>query len=269
LRKQAEQKTKAKFWMDHSSRWKNSRLRIDPWSIIWILQLYTNIHPKEVSFQRVSEILHYTKFLSCQWNFKKVWWVRLINKKLPSPKKLLRLKKKNNWNFTGCFMFIESRNRSRYILQWRRHFILWIRSRIIHCSIQHVASLSFASRILYWFMMFKNGYPMAYGGGWLFGKRSLLGINIFESFRGGESAFVFAQLLRTYKNALALLILKWSPINSERIIPKDYNRALFGSITALVSGQSINIKWSRYSRIWKDPGNQRVSYPNRDIKVVY
>jgi len=51
------------------------------------------------------------------------------------------------------------------------------------------------------FMMFKNGYPMSYGGGWLFGKRSLIGINIFEAFRGGESAFVFAQLLRTYKQA--------------------------------------------------------------------
>jgi hypothetical protein len=48
------------------------------------------------------------------------------------------------------------------------------------------------------FMMFKNGYPMSYGGAWVFGKRSLIGINIFEAFRGGESAFVFAQLMRTY-----------------------------------------------------------------------
>lgn len=51
------------------------------------------------------------------------------------------------------------------------------------------------------FMMFKNGFPMSYGGAWLFGKRSLIGINIFETFRGGESAFVFAQLLRTYRQA--------------------------------------------------------------------
>ncbi len=51
------------------------------------------------------------------------------------------------------------------------------------------------------FMMFKNGYPMSYGGAWLFGKRSLIGINIFETYRGGESAFVFTQLLRTYHKA--------------------------------------------------------------------
>ncbi|MBL7902722.1 MAG: hypothetical protein JNK73_12060 [Bacteroidia bacterium] len=49
------------------------------------------------------------------------------------------------------------------------------------------------------FMMFKNGFPIAYGGAWLFGKRSLLGINIYESYRGGESAYLFAQLLRSYK----------------------------------------------------------------------
>jgi len=49
------------------------------------------------------------------------------------------------------------------------------------------------------FMMFKNQIPISYGGAWLFGKRSLLGINIFESFRGGESGFLFGLLLRTYK----------------------------------------------------------------------
>lgn len=48
------------------------------------------------------------------------------------------------------------------------------------------------------FMMFKNGLPVAYGGAWLFGRKSLLGINIFEAFRGGESSFLFAQLLRAY-----------------------------------------------------------------------
>lgn len=49
------------------------------------------------------------------------------------------------------------------------------------------------------FMMFKNGIAVAYGGAWLFGAKSLLGINIFEAFRGGESSFLFAQLLRAYR----------------------------------------------------------------------
>lgn len=49
------------------------------------------------------------------------------------------------------------------------------------------------------YTLFKNGYPAAYGGGWVFGKRSLFGISIFESFRGGESGFMMCQLLRVYR----------------------------------------------------------------------
>jgi hypothetical protein len=61
------------------------------------------------------------------------------------------------------------------------------------------------------FMMFKNGYPIAYGGAWLFGKRSLLGINIYESYRGGESAYLFAQLLRTYKQRFSPTYIEVEP----------------------------------------------------------
>jgi hypothetical protein len=45
---------------------------------------------------------------------------------------------------------------------------------------------------------FKNGFPVAYGGSWVFGDRSNFGINIFESFRSGESGFVMIQLLRVF-----------------------------------------------------------------------
>ena len=77
------------------------------------------------------------------------------------------------------------------------------------------------------FMMFKNGYPMAYGGGWLFGKRSLLGINIFEAFRGGESAFVFAQLLRTYKNAFGADYFEVEPYQFGKDNPEGLQSGAF------------------------------------------
>lgn len=48
------------------------------------------------------------------------------------------------------------------------------------------------------FMAFRNGAPFAYGGAWTFPGRSKIGINIFPSQRGGESAWFFAQLLRLY-----------------------------------------------------------------------
>ncbi len=48
------------------------------------------------------------------------------------------------------------------------------------------------------YVLFKNGIPLAYGGSWIFGNRALFGINIFEPFRGGESALIILQLLRVY-----------------------------------------------------------------------
>lgn len=54
------------------------------------------------------------------------------------------------------------------------------------------------------YSLFKNGFPAAYGGAWVFGKRALFGINIFESFRGGESAYMMCQLLRVYRQCFGI-----------------------------------------------------------------
>lgn len=48
------------------------------------------------------------------------------------------------------------------------------------------------------YLVFKNNIPASYGGGWIFGQRSQFGINILESFRGGESALIICELLRVY-----------------------------------------------------------------------
>ena len=49
------------------------------------------------------------------------------------------------------------------------------------------------------YTLFKNGYPAAYAGGWIFGWRSDYGLNIYDQFRGGESAYMVAQVLRLYR----------------------------------------------------------------------
>ena len=48
------------------------------------------------------------------------------------------------------------------------------------------------------FMAFINGIPASYGGGWMFGSRCKIGINIFPPFRGGASAQLFCQVMRLY-----------------------------------------------------------------------
>ncbi len=51
----------------------------------------------------------------------------------------------------------------------------------------------------YGFLLAKNGIPLGYGGGWVFFDRCEIGVNIFDSFRGGESAYGFAQVMRVYR----------------------------------------------------------------------
>ncbi|MFQ5501936.1 MAG: hypothetical protein ACE5EQ_06495 [Phycisphaerae bacterium] len=50
----------------------------------------------------------------------------------------------------------------------------------------------------YGFVAARNRVPIGYGGGWLFGDRCEIGVNIFDAFRGGESGFVFRQIMRVY-----------------------------------------------------------------------
>lgn len=61
------------------------------------------------------------------------------------------------------------------------------------------------------YTLFKNGYPAAYGGAWVFGKRALFGINISPWFRGGESANMIVQLLRVYHQYLGVQYIEVEP----------------------------------------------------------
>lgn len=48
----------------------------------------------------------------------------------------------------------------------------------------------------------RNRIPVAYGGGWVFLDRCEIGINVLPSFRGGESGYLFGQVLRVYHQHL-------------------------------------------------------------------
>ncbi len=61
------------------------------------------------------------------------------------------------------------------------------------------------------YTLFKNGYPAAYGGSWVFGSRALFGINVFEWFRGGESSYLLWQLLRVYHQVFGVTYFEVEP----------------------------------------------------------
>ena len=48
------------------------------------------------------------------------------------------------------------------------------------------------------FMAFRNGIPIAYGGGWLFGHRCKIGVNVYPAFRGAGSESLFFEIMRLY-----------------------------------------------------------------------
>jgi hypothetical protein len=50
------------------------------------------------------------------------------------------------------------------------------------------------------YLLMKNGVPVGYGGGWPFLAVCRTGINVFPAFRGGESSWLFAQVLRVYRH---------------------------------------------------------------------
>jgi hypothetical protein len=63
----------------------------------------------------------------------------------------------------------------------------------------------------YAYLALKNGVPVGYGGGWqLFGALEV-GVNIFESFRRGESAFIVSQVLRAYHQAFRMRVVVVDP----------------------------------------------------------
>jgi len=53
-------------------------------------------------------------------------------------------------------------------------------------------------------MVFKNGVPVGYGGGWPFLGACKIGVNVFAPFRGGESALLFGQVLRVYRQCFGV-----------------------------------------------------------------
>jgi hypothetical protein len=48
------------------------------------------------------------------------------------------------------------------------------------------------------YVVFKNGLPIAYAGSWILFDSGRIGLNIFPSYRGGESQYIFEQVLKVH-----------------------------------------------------------------------
>jgi len=61
------------------------------------------------------------------------------------------------------------------------------------------------------FLIVRNGIPIGYGDGFMLFERVDLSFNIFPEYRDGETAFVFARLLRTYRRIFGVTVFSIDP----------------------------------------------------------
>ena len=54
------------------------------------------------------------------------------------------------------------------------------------------------------YTVFKNGLPVAYAASWVFFDSARIGLNIFPAFRGGESKYIFEQVLKIHRSVYRL-----------------------------------------------------------------
>ena len=54
------------------------------------------------------------------------------------------------------------------------------------------------------YVVFKNGLPVAYAGSWILFDSARIGLNVFPAYRGGESQFIFEQVLILHREVYNL-----------------------------------------------------------------
>jgi hypothetical protein len=122
-----------------------------------------------------------------------------LSKKLPLPSLLTKKEKAHMVNVakaTLVFLYRETDPFTFASAEDLKCFDLEKGYKVGLYSLKKEHRLSIESYIGY--LVFKNGIPVSYGGGWIFGGRCQFGINILEPFRGGESAYIMSQLIRVY-----------------------------------------------------------------------
>ena len=54
------------------------------------------------------------------------------------------------------------------------------------------------------YVVFKNGLPVAYAGSWILFDSGRIGLNVFSAYRGGESQYIFEQVLKLHREVYQL-----------------------------------------------------------------
>lgn len=176
------------------------------------LNIYTRVSPLNESFSLQGNSIKKNPVFYQKEVLKKFDHVQLLNTKLPETTTLNERQRKEAIRVVRNSFVLTARETDPSTYMDESTFRLYELERGISVAIYGMVSarqLPLESYIGY--TLLKNGYPAAYGGGWVFGKRSHFGINIFEWFRGGESGYMMCQLLRVYRQVFGVDYVEVEP----------------------------------------------------------
>ena len=98
------------------------------------------------------------------------------------------------------------------------------------------------------YLTLHNGVPIGYGDLILVGGSAAVAFNAFETFRGGEAAWIFARLLATIRHLFGTDSFLWNPISWVTGTLRGSRPAHGGSITSWVSVRRLPRRAASFGR---------------------
>lgn len=176
------------------------------------LEIYTKINAHKPNFSRLYNRLPTPELFFHSDLLKKFDYKQLLNTELPNAKLLSQNETDYLATVIKNSLILTSRETDPSTYMDENSLRLFELERGISVAIYGMKpnrQLPLESYVGY--TLFKNGFPSAYGGCWVFGQRSLFGINVFEPFRGGESGYVMCQLFRVYRQVFKINYFEVEP----------------------------------------------------------
>lgn len=176
------------------------------------LSLFVRLRPKHAEFSKAYNRLADVPVFYHHELVRKLDPMMILDQPLPSAIRLNAAQQESAIRVVKNAMAITARETDPTTFMMERSFRLFHLDRGISVAIYDmIPARQLPLESYVGFTAFKNGYPAAYGGAWIFGAMASFGLNIFETFRSGESAYVMAQLLRTYRQVFGLTYLEIEP----------------------------------------------------------
>ena len=221
-----KKKERLSFLLNEFSRLDSSPLVKDH---LWDeLKLWIAIQAKDKAFSRAFNRIPIKEIFYQQDMLKKFDHVALLNQALPSPDKLNSDQRHIVSAVIKKSLILTMRETDPSTYMDENTLRLYHLERGISVAIYGMKAnrqLPLQSYIGY--TLFKNGFPVAYGGSWVFGRTAMFGLNIFEAFRGGESGYIMCQLLRVYRHVFAIDYFEVEPYQYGRDNPDGIKSGAF------------------------------------------